>query len=189
MAEINLLKAENSVVDQGFGFVARLIAKLLMLILVLVFASYIGLYIYNKSNVKKLESIRSDIKNAQQEALDKKERNELLVRQEQVNKLEVLVDNHLYWSGLLTELARVTLKSAQYTAIEAKSDGKLNLTVTLPTYGEVEKYMQIFDLPKYNEEFSNVRIVNIGTVQTDSSILTQLRLELLFDPDFIKKKL
>lgn len=186
MADINLLKTQDSVVDQGFGFIAKLIAKLLMVVLVLVLLAYGGLYFYTKSNTKKLGEIQNSIKTAQADALNKEGRSELLVRQQQLTKLETLVDNHMYWSKLIPELARVTIKSAQYTSIEAKSDGKLNLTVTLPNYAEIEKYMQIFDLSEYREQFSNVRIVSIGTVQTEGSILTQLRLQLMFDPEFIK---
>lgn len=189
MAEINLLQTENPAVDQGFGVVTRLVAKILSVILVVVVLVYVGLYVYGWLNGKRLTSIKSDIQTAQSEALANKDRQELVTRQEQLGNLETLIDNHLYWSHLLPELARVTLKSARYTEIEASSDGKLNLAVTLPSYEEVEKYMQIFDLPEYNQQFSNVRILSIETVQADTSIEIQLRLELNFNPEYIKGRL
>jgi hypothetical protein len=147
------------------------------------------MYVYGRLNNKKLTSIQSDIKSAQSEALNNKDRNELVTRQEQLKNLDGLIKKHLYWSYLLPELARVTLKSAQYTEIEAKSDGKLNLAVTLPNYEEVEKFMQMFDLPEYNQQFSNVRILDINNVQTNTTLQTELRLELNFNPEYIKGRL
>ena len=80
----------------------------------------------------------------------------------------------------------MTLRSAKYTSIDATNDGSLNLAVSLPNYTEVEKYMQIFDLPEYNKQFSNVRIVSIDTLQEETSIEILLRLKLDFNPEFIK---
>jgi len=189
MSEINLLQNEGKSGGENTGLIARLVSRLLILLLVLALLGYAGLYVYNMMTTKKLATVKDSVKADQSEALSNKDRNELVTRQEQMLQLKTFVDNHLYWSYLLPELARVTLKSAKYTAIEAHSDGNLNLSVTLPSYQEIDKYLQIFDLPEYNQQFSNVRIVNLSNVQTKDSVETQVELQLTFNPSYIKGRL
>lgn len=186
MPEINLLHNEPGASESDYGVVASIVSRLLMFFLLIVLVTFVVVFVYNMLGNRKLDSVRAEIKSAQAEALENEDRNELVTRQEQLQHLEKLVDNHVYWSYLLPELARVTLKSAKYSEIEAKSDGTLNLLVNLPNYEEIEKYMQIFDLPEYNQQFSNVRIVSINSVQTEGAIVTQLRLQLAFNPQYIK---
>ncbi len=186
MPEINLLHTDSAAAQSDYGVVARIVARLLMFFLFLVIIIFVILFVYNWLNNRNLNNVKADIKTAQASALENEDRNELVTRQEQLGHLEKLIDNHVYWSYLLPELARVTLKSAKYSEIEAKSDGTLNLLVNLPNYEEIEKYMQIFDLPEYNQQFSNVRIVSINSVQTEGSVVTQLRLQLTFNPQYIK---
>lgn len=189
MSEINLLHTETADSGVNTGFAASLIARLLLILVIAAVVIYAALYFYTWRNNSKLASVNEQVKTLQAEALDNKDRNELVTRQEQLSELETLISKHVYWSYLLPELARVTLKSARYTEINADSTGKLNLSVSLPSYGDVEKYMQIFDLPEYNQQFSNVRIVGIDTVQKDDSIETLLRLELKFNPEYIKGRM
>lgn len=187
MADINLLGTDShNSSSVNNGMLARLLARLMMLLLFLSVAAYAGLYLLNYLSKNNLETTNTKIEQLQTQALASKDRNELVTRQEQLKQLDVLVDKHLYWSSLLPELARVTLKSARYSEITATSDGKLELSVLLPSYGDIEKFMQIFDLPEYNKQFSNVRIVGIDNTQTGTTIETKLRLELTFNPALIK---
>lgn len=189
MADINLLQNDSYESGVNAGYAATVLARLLLLLVMGVIAIYAVLYFDSWRSDSSLQEVTSKISTKQAESLTNKDRNELVTRQEQLAELEVLIDKHVYWSYLMPELARVTLKSAQYTEIEAKSDGKLNLTVKLPSYEDIEKYMQIFDLPEYNQQFSNVKITGINKVQTESTVETELRLELTFNPEYIKGRL
>ncbi len=186
MPDINLLQSESHDIGSEVSNIAKIFARLLVLGVALVIIAYGTMYFVDWSTQKKLEKSNSAIQAKQTEILANKDRNELVTRQEQIQELETLIDNHLYWSYLIPELARVTLKSARYTNIEAKNDGNINLTVNLPSYEDIEKFLQIFDLPEYNQQFSNVRIVSINKTQTDTSIETQLNVQLTFNPAFIK---
>ncbi len=186
MAEINLLQSHTVNDQPSTGFALRVIARLLTIILIVVLIIYGLLFFYNWSAQKKLVATRNDIDTAQHKALESKDRNELIIRQEQLTSLETLLDNHVYWSYLLPELARVTLKSAHYTEVNAQKDGSLDLTVNLPNYEEIEKYLQIFDLPEFNQQFYDVRVLGINNIQTDNAIETQMRVKLTFNPEYIK---
>ena len=189
MSEINLLHSEQA--DSGINnsLAAILVARLLLILVIAAFVLYGVLFFYNWRTNNKLTTVKQEVQTLQAQTLADKDRNELVTRQEQLAQLETLIDQHVYWSYLLPELARVTLKSAHYTDIQADSTGKLNLTVSLPSYTDVEKYMQIFDLPEYNQQFSNVRIVGIDTVQKDNVVETKLRIQLTFNPAYIKGRL
>lgn len=189
MADINLLQSESHDIGSEVSNIARIFARLLVIVVALAIVAYGVMYFFDWSAQKSLEQTKASIQTKQSEIMANKDRNELVTRQEQLQQLETLIDNHLYWSYLMPELARVTLKSGRYANIEATSDGKLNLTVNLPSYEDVEKYLQIFDLPEYNQQFSNVRIVNINKVQTDTSIEIQLTVQLTFNPAFIKGRI
>jgi hypothetical protein len=188
MPDINLLKSESHDRGANTQFAARLLARLLLVLVLLAFIGYGALFYIKRQDGQKLDEVKKNVQSLQSEALANKDRNELVTRQEQLTQLETLIDNHVYWSNLLPELARVTLKSAKYSSIAASKDGNLNLTVSLASYDDVEKYLQIFDLPEYNKEFSNVRIVSLDHVQEDDNIAVQLKLQLTFDSDYIKAK-
>lgn len=189
MPEINLL--HNDQTDSGInsGLAATVLARLLLFLVIVAVIIYGVLFFFSWQGNKNLTDAKQQVQSLQTEALANKDRNEVVTRQEQLTELETLIDNHVYWSYLLPELARVTLKSAKYTEIQADSEGKLDLTINLPSYEDVEKYLEIFDLPEYNQQFSNVRIMGINTVQKDAGIETELRLELTFNPEFIKGRM
>lgn len=189
MSEINLLHSDHLDSEINGGFLASMLARLFLVLVIVAILLYAGLYFYTWRSSTNLKRVEARAQAARQEAIENSSRNEVVTRQEQLIELETLISKHVYWSYLLPELARVTLSSARYTEIEANSDGTLKLTVNLPSYNEVEKYMQIFDLPEYNQQFSNVRIVGIDTAQNETTIETQLRLELKFNPQFIKGRI
>lgn len=189
MPEINLL--DNNQIDTGdaVSSIARNVARLFLLLVVAAIIGYGVLFFLSYRVQGQVDETTASIKTKQTAIEGNKDRSEIVTRQGQIKEFNGLVDNHLYWSYLIPELARVTLNSGKYTVIQADSDGKLNLTVSLPSYADIEKYMQIFDLPEYNQQFSNVRIVNITKNQNGSKIETLLTLQLTFNPEFIKGRM
>lgn len=189
MSEINLLQSRIEETGVSSNPFIKIIARLLMFLVVVAVGVYVALLINSWLTKKKLADVNEKIQNVQSSAIANKDRIELVTRQEQLGELETLIANHKYWSVLLPELARVTLKTAKYSEINAKDDGKLDLTVKLPNYEEIEKFLQIFDLPEYNQQFSNVKIISINRVLTESRVETELTLQLTFNPEFIKGKM
>lgn len=187
MSDINLLDQESSI-SKIKNRSKQWLSKLVGLVLVLSLLLY-GYLFYQGWNLEKkvsesetkIEEYRSDIQN-------NKKRQELITRQGQLKSANDLLDKHMYWSTLLPELARVTLTNAKYTNIEANTEGQLSLTVSLPSYSDAEKYLQIFDLPEYNKNFSNVKLLTLTKTQEDQQFKTVMRLELTLSPDFLKKQ-
>lgn len=189
MSEINLLRNDQSEDRFDAGFVALTVARILLAIVVLIIAVYAILFFLNWRNTGKLTEVKAKVETVQAEILNNEDRNEVITRQEQIKELDALIGKHVYWSYLFPELARVTLRSATFTQIEADREGLLTMTANLPNYADIEKFMQIFDLPEYNQQFSNVRILSISTVQSEDVIRTQVRLQLMFNPEYIKGRM
>lgn len=189
MADINLLQTPGVETTTVAHRSTKLLSRLLMVVLLLIVVFYIYLQFDQWRTNRDIADTNSAIATAQSEALKNKSRGEVVTRQGQLKELDGLLKGHMYWSYLLPELARVTLRSAKYTAIDADSNGKLSLTVSLPSYDELEKFMQIFDLPEYNKEFSNVRILSINKTQLDNTLETVVRLELTFNPSYLKGRM
>lgn len=189
MPDINLLQTPTVHTSAISSRSRALLARLLMLVLILVVVGFGLLKFLTWQDGKNITTTQAQVASAQTDALNNKDRKELITRQGQSKELDSLVQNHMYWSYMLPELAKVTLKSAQYTEIDVDDQGKLLVTVTLPSYDDLEKYMQVFDLPEYNQQFSNVKIDSISKQQINDTVQMVVRLELTFDPDFLKGKM
>jgi hypothetical protein len=186
MADINLLGVEN----QKTNF-ARTGAGLAVKVLVAIVIIVIGYYIYLRVQINRtrsaIKSAQAQTEKAKADALANKDRGELLTRQGQLQSLDKLIKGHLYWSGLLPELAGVTLKSSSYASFKADAAGTLTLDVLVPTYADADKYLQIFNLPEFNKQFSDVKVIAITKVQQETSVQIDLNLQLKFNPEFIRK--
>lgn len=189
MPDINLLQSSSDESGINSNAFSRVIARVMMFLVVVAIITFIGLAVDSWRNNRKLRDVNQKTQTIQSQAINNDGRDELVTRQEQLNELGTLIDDHVYWSYLLPELGSITLKTAKYTEIDADRDGKLILVANLPSYEDIDKFMQIFDLPEYNEEFSNVRIISISRVQSDDRIVTELRVQLTFNPEFIKDKI
>ena len=188
MADINLLEqrtAFGQVKERGKRWLLRLVT----LVFVLTLALYGYLFYSEWNSEKQIAENQSVIAKAQSELENNQQRGELITRQAQVKNANQLLNDHLFWSGLLPELARVTLTQAQYSSVETSTTGDVFLTVTVPTYAEAEKFLQVFDLPEYNQQLSNVRILALGQVEKDNVLQTTMRLQLTLNQDLLKRQI
>ena len=187
MADINLLQNSGNNKKPLTSVSASLAVKIAGLILILVLAYYAYLWFAHSRANKDLSAWTLKTSQAQSQAINEPGRQELITRQGQIKELDSLITHHVSWSYLLPELARVTLGSTTYANVSAKSDGTLQVTVNAPSYAELDKYLQVFNLPQFNQQFSDVKVLSITKAQEGSNLQTQMKLELLFNPQFIKR--
>lgn len=186
MSEINLLKTTTATTTDVGSKVTRIAIRALLGILILVIGFYVFLFLAQWSTNKKIRIANEAVQQVQTEVMNNKARQEVVTRQGQVKAANDLIANHSYWSKLLPELARISLSSASYSSISADADGKLSLIVKVSSYSDLEKFMQIFDLPAYNQQFSNVKLVSVNKIQQDATIVLSAGIELTFDPNYLK---
>lgn len=161
MAQINLLKQNKPSALSGLN-PASILSKLAIIGL-LFLAAYYGWLTYKTRGIKKeIEGINQQIEQQKQDLAKVKERDEILTRQAQIKEFDSLISGHLYWSQLLPELAKVTLKNASYLSFRAQNDGTISMDVRVPSIEELDKFLQVFDSPKLNRYFSDLRIGGIN---------------------------
>ncbi len=186
MAEINLLDSQahsSAIKTQGKLWLLRIITIVFFAALI----GYVLLFIWGWTTNSSIAKEKTEIAQYQADIKDNQQRQELLTRQGQLKNVNQLLASHKYWSPVLPELARVTLTSAKYTSITADAKGELELTVITPSYAEAEKYLQVFDLPEYNKQFSNVKVMALTKAQVGDLLQTTMRLRLTLNPSFLKK--
>lgn len=186
MSEINLLQSQSTF-RQVKEKSKRWLLRVATLVFILTLALYGYLFYSDWSGQRQIAEHEQVIAETQASLENNAQRSELIARQGQLRNATELIEAHLFWSGLLPELARVTLASAEYSTIETTEEGDLNLTVTVPTYSDAEKYLQVFDLPEYNRYFSNVRVMALSRSQKDNILQTTMRLQLTMDQALLKK--
>lgn len=186
MSEINLLKTTTTTETNASSKITQIIIRVMIGLLIIVIGFYVFLLIAQWSVNKKITQANQALQQVQNDVINNKSRAEVIARQGQVKAANDIIANHSYWSRLLPELARVSLSSASYSSIEADEAGKLSLVVKVSSYSDLDKFMQIFDLPEYNKYFSKVRLSSVSKVQEEASIILSAVLELTFDQSFLK---
>jgi len=147
---------------------------------------YAWLFFDSKSIDGKITQAQAQIASDQQKVTSIQGRDELLTRQLQIKNLQALIAAHVYWSQLFPELARVTLKTASYTTLKVGLSDDLTLGVTVPSLSDLDKYMQIFDLSQFNQNFSDIRINGFNKVQGVSSTAVQFQVSMTYNPSLIQ---
>jgi hypothetical protein len=185
MAQINLLK-QSSAPNNLWQVVPKFLVKFFAVVLIGLIAYYAWLYFQFKSIENKIEASLIQINSDRQEALNSPQRDELLTRQSQLKYLDGIISQHLYWSQLLPKLANVTLKKAAYVNLNMGSVGKLTLSVNVPTLADMDKYLQIFDLPEVNKYFSDVRIGSYHKVLGKTSESISFEVNMQYNPSILQ---
>lgn len=185
MAQINLLKQTTSSTN-AWEIIPKILVKVLLLVLVLVLAYYAWLFISFNKTVKDIENTKSDIEKIRSTSLNVAGRNEVLTRQLQIKALNEAVNSHIYWSQLMPKLAAVTLKTASYTSMRVNNTGLLTLVVNVPDLESLDKYLQVFNLPEVNKNFSNVLISGYHKVQGENANSINFEVSMKFNPAIIQ---
>lgn len=156
MAQINLLKQKTA--SQSFWeFFPSLMVKILAVAVVGVGAYYVWLYVQVGKADKGIAEQQA-LALAAQRSMDVANRDEIYTRQAQLAQLDRLIGKHLYWSNIFPPLAKATLKKASLSSIKVSKNATVTLSVSVPDLDSVDKFIQIFDQPEFNKNFSNLKL-------------------------------
>lgn len=164
----------------------KFFARLLMVIFIALVVYYGWLYIRSGSINNQISVLQSEIKSDRQSALTVPGRDELLTRQQQLQEVATLMPDHLYFSGLFPALAASTLNTASYTDLQADNTGLLTLTASVPSLEDLDKYLQVFNLPQVNKNFSNVKIVSFQKTQEKNSTSITFQVTMQYNSSIIQ---
>lgn len=188
MAQINLLKQAVPGIN-WWSMAPRIFAKILLVAFVLLVAYYGWLVLESKKISQNILDTQIKINQEKKEGLDMPKRQEVLVRQQQLEAVNQAVENHLYWTQLLPELAKVTFNQVKYSSIKVGTDGLISIVANAPTISDLDKYLQVFDLPDYNKNFSDVRIGGYTKTQgKENNSSVDFDVLMKFNPEVIQYK-
>ncbi len=188
MAQINLLK-QAAPERNLWTILPKVFAKILLAVLVVLLAYYGWLILESNKVAKNIVSVENQIVEQKKTGLNMPKRDEVLIRQQQMQGITDVVNSHVYWSKLLPALAKVTLKKASYSNIKVGTDGVLTMGVNVPTVADLDKYLQVFDLPAFNENFSDVRVGGYYKEQgKDNSSSIKFDVIMKYNPAIIQYK-
>lgn len=186
MAEINLLGSSQTNKSQGIAPFIPLFNRLFVGLLVLVIALY-GWFWYREGKIDDQSAqINDQVNAAQQKLMNDPSRNELLTRQGQIQDLTRLARNHFYWSILLQELPKMDLKTAQLLAFNANSQGVATMVVSVTSYADLDRFLQVFDKASVNQTFSDIQIKSVSKTEQNGQPLIKAKIQVKHRLDFIR---
>lgn len=185
MAQINLLKQSSSS-PTSWETLPKIVVRFLLLVFVLLVIYYAWLFFSFNKTLKNIGVVKKEIENTRTASLNVAGRNEVLTRQLQIKALNEAISSHFYWSQLMPKLAAVTLKKATYSFMRVSSTGLLTLTVNVPDLESLDKYLQVFNLPEVNKNFSDVVINGYHKVQGIDSNSINFEVGMKFNPSIIQ---
>jgi len=187
MSQINLLSSERKSHQIPWYKFLRLLVKLSGLIMILELGAWGYLYYVERSIETKIFDTQNEIKTVSNTLANSKERKELVARQGQIKNYNTLVSAQSHWSSFLTDrLARVTLKTSRYVAVNGDSNGSLRLTVSVPTYADLDKFLQIFDVPDMNKVFSDIKVISLSKSQVGDKLDIRFEVSMKYRPEALK---
>ena len=99
-----------------------------------------------------------------------------------------LAGAHKYFSEIFLPIAKVTLKTAQFSTLKVSAGGNLSLTATVPSINDVDKFIQVFSLPQFYENFTNVRIGSLSRIQDEQGVSYRFEITMSYNPQLITPK-
>lgn len=185
MPQINLLKQTHRNTDWQ-DKAPSLLVKIFAVVLLVVIGYYIYLFLDARSLDNQTTEVRQKISSNQNKILNFNRHDELITRQGQLKELTNILQNHIYWTSFLPELAKVTLKTASYFSLNVLSDGNMALSVSVPDYRNVDKFIQVFDQPEFNKYFDSLRVGGVAQVQNSKGLVTTFDAKFKFNTEMLK---
>ncbi len=109
---------------------------------------------------------------------------EALAYQARLHNLKILLNTHLYWSTVLSELEKSTYKLASYQSLQADQlSHKFSLTGSVASYTDLAKLMLGYETSPY---VKNVTLITARSKQAETAGY-QFTLDLIFDPKLLLK--
>ena len=149
----------------------------------------IGATIYFNRQDAGLQAQDAGIVAAQQDArqgvMSDKNYTTFTSNQQKLSQLKTLLAGHLTWVQLLPKFASATLKTATFSSFQATSDGGVDIAGSVPSFVELDKMMQAFQLPDFSSYIKTVSLVNVGLAHSDKGNGITFTVHITFDPSIL----
>lgn len=162
------------------------LVKFLIVVGIGAVAYYGWVFFQTKKVTAELVRVQDEIAAEKASVSGIQDRDELLTRQLQLQSLDKVIAKHAYWTHVLPELANVTLRSATYSNIKATAEGVISLSGKVPTLEELDKFLQVFNLPEYSANFNMVRLGSYHVAQEDEGTSVSFEIKMNYNTGLLK---
>jgi len=185
MAEINLLATNTKKTTLGSA-IGSLMVKALAVVLLAALAYYGFAFFMVSSMDKKITETKALIESDQQDIISNKARPELLIRQTQLDEAAKLISSHVYWSRFFKDIAKATLQASAYGGFTVDQGGVIIASVLVSDYAALDQWLQVFDLPSFNKNFSDVKIISVTKVDEENFVGLDARVKFTYNLESLK---
>jgi cell division protein FtsB len=186
MPEINLLSNNTKKVSVGSA-IGSLMVKALAVVLIFMLVYWGYTLFMSRRTASRIKETTAQIEKDQQDILKNTKRDELLTRQVQLQEAEKIIHNHVYWSRFFKDIAKSTLRTSSYGGFTVDPGGVITVSVNVPDYQTLDQYLQVFDLPAYNTNISDIKIVSVSKVEKEGSQTLDARLRFNYNKQSLKE--
>lgn len=156
--EINLLENRIHDTSQVWQKQSKLIVTALAVILILLLGLGAILFFFRQSIIKQTDQIVTDNKSIQDEMSSKSANlTDATVLQAQFANLQTLINGHVYFSPLLSELSKVTYQRAQFLSLDMTPAGLVHIEGRIDNYNSLGKLLLGLST---SSKFSNVKLLS-----------------------------
>lgn len=140
MQDINLLQSKLKDKSETWDRRNNVIIVVFVIITLVVLAAGGFLYFLNQNAKKKTADLKTQNTSIQTK-LDSSQGDLAEARgfQAQVQNIELLLNNHIYWTPVFDEIQKTVLKEAYYANMQATTDGKMHLEGITGSFEQVGK--------------------------------------------------
>ncbi len=187
MQEINLLQTRTRVISTTQAWENQSKIFLIILWLALLGLAIAGgglFYLTNQAETKSASVTQTNTQLENQLLQKQGSLNEAKVLQAQLQNLDQLISNHIYISGLLNEIEKMTYQKAQYLTMNASENGTVRLEGRTASYTDLGRLLLGLST---GEQFTNVKLLT-ATPSKDETNSYIFAIEMLIKPSVFHKK-
>jgi|GEM_PF-2023672 len=183
----------NLIKDQGlifFNWRHKILILILSMILccLVVSLAYVGLFIWQKEKINSNQVALSNFKAIENEVKKSEaELKEITVFNNKLNMVSFILNNHVYWTNLLTFLENNTLKDVYFESFSGDLSGKYTVPAVARNLDAISFQLEVM------KAYNLMKSIQYSAAQSDTTVKdapakVKFNLEMSLDPKiFIKK--
>jgi len=190
MADINLLQASQPNEKQSVRWMRYFNITSYVILGLAVIGAGAAYFITNKSSQQKYQLISQ--MNDQVSAIQNlKDYQTLIASQVKVANLNYLLNSHVDWTQVLPKFFAATYKGTSFNRFSVNDqDGSdiVSISGTVPSFVDLDKMIQGFQLADFNSYIRDVKLVNVGLSAAGDHPGISFSMNITFNRDLLKFK-
>ena len=154
---LDKLKPRKKLISLGFFTLGTIVFIVLV---------YVGMVVYQANLAKKTEEVNQEIVQVEEQIVNYQTiKVEAQRVNQKINRINSLLDEHIYWSAFLDTLALYTIPNVYYQSIAGDVSGAVTLSAVAKSYADIAHQLIVF---RSAEDFIESVVISSGSGKTES---------------------